>query len=161
MTIIDDICRTVGAIIVNFNSTELLLRRLVWFLVDAENPEKGKAVTKKLMVQGVIDIGFSLVKAMDLKKGKEIKEILKKCASATEERNEVAHTYFCIPNEAKDLSEIYTKWPQHYKKGEFFGNDEPLDHQKLKELNEKINSLSDDLSKLLEEIGAGVTFGNA
>ena len=90
-----------------------------------------------------------------------IKEIFTDISDVKNERNEVAHTYFRIKNDAKDFSKIFTAWPQHYKKGVFFSNNAPLDGEKLKELNSRCISVGDSISSLLTDIGAGVDFGNA
>jgi len=161
MNNIDEIAAMIGKIVINFNALELSVRRLVWFMVDGENPAKGQAETKALQVAGVIKLGFRLLKVIPLERDvrDRVKKVHKEVSVIRNERNEVAHTYFRIKNNANDLSEIYTAWPQHYKKGAFFSNNAPLDGEKLKDLNARCIEAGDSVSKLLVEIGAGVDFG--
>jgi len=160
MEMVDELCLSVGKIIVNFNSLELLVRRLTWYLIDQASSQEGKKVTKEFSVSAVIDVGFSNLKSKKPANVTEIKEILKKCKILTDKRNEVAHTYFCVQNQATDLIEIYAKWPQHYKRGEFFGQDEPIDLDSFRAINQQILETINKAEQMLEKIGAGVTFGN-
>lgn len=152
----------VGKIIINFNALELMIRRLVWALIDRENPRKGHVITKALMTQAVIALGFGLLKVDTL--DDELKVAAKRClqdgSEIAIERNKVAHVLFRVKNEAVDTSEIYTAWPQHNKKGVLSSSGEPLSKAQLEELNTSCIELGDAISDLLKQIGVNANYGN-
>lgn len=157
-----EIAACIGRIVVNFNSLELILRRLVWFQIDSRNAEKGQAITKRLMFDEILALSFALLKAapFDPEPQEIVKSVLHRMAGLKEKRNIAAHSLLRVKNEATDLSEIYSAWPQHHKHGAFHSDGAAIDIESLKATNDECIALSDDATQMLIRIGAGVAFGN-
>lgn len=157
------IAESVGKIILNFNALEQSFRRLVWFLIDRTNPEKGKVVTKSLTMDNVVALGFALFKASNIPHVdmNAVRSTIKKVDEIKNARNVYAHVCLRVKNDATDLSEIYTNWPQHYKHGAFYSDNVPISYQRLIDDNAQCIETGNEVDVVLNTLGVGTSFGNA
>lgn len=147
---IDEIVKSIGKIVVNFNGLEMTVRRLIWAMIDSNNQEKGHAVTKLLDAHQLVELGQRLRKAipMTAEQSNTLKATFTRFSKVKDDRNNQAHQMLRVPNDAMYLSHLDQAWPQHYKKGVAYSSGN-VKLEELHRINQECIDLMDEFEKLL------------
>jgi hypothetical protein len=99
--------RTLGALVINFNSADHALRRIAWHLLNPADPRVGQIVTDQLSVARLEDLVSSLAetRALPPALSARLSTVLAECREVRRVRNDLVHAVWRVPNEASSVAD--------------------------------------------------------
>lgn len=103
------VLRAIGRLVVSFNATEHLLRRIAFLLIDSGDERVGEIVLDRQNSSNLEDLTRALAEYR-LRQHPELSEqiglAISQFAGLRSQRNEIVHALWRIPNDSTDPSDI-------------------------------------------------------
>lgn len=142
--------RTLGALVINFNSADHSLRRIAWRLVDAADSRAGQIITDQLSVARLEDLVSSLAETRALAPAltARLLVVLAECREVRRIRNDLVHALWRVPNDSSSVADAQgVKFPTR-KAPEYRRVASASALQEVLDANARTMQLSADLEEL-------------